>query len=580
MTALDTSARRPPSVAVGLGCMAAGAVLALRPFTALGVLVVLVAVAAIVTGVLRALTAPEDAPLPGRLVGAAWVGLGLVVAFWPDLSIAGIAVAVGIGMVVGGAADVVAGLRGTTDERLAAVLKGAASVVAGVVALAWPDVTLLAVAVVFGARTFLFGLSETIAAFRGSRRTDDVCPARPLGPLRRLTHVAVAGLALAAAVALGGVSAALHRGEPVVDDFYAAPDEVPDEPGALLRAEPFTRQVPDGAVAWRILYTTTRADGLPAVASGLVVVPDDAAATHPVVAWAHGTTGVARRCAPSVLAEPFESGALFLLPQVLDAGWALVATDYVGLGTEGPHPYLVGDPTARSVLDAVRAARQLDRPGAALADDTVVWGHSQGGGAALWTGQVQPTYAPDVPLAGVAALAPASDLPGFADTLAGLTGGSIFASYLVEGYVGTYDDVRRGDVVAPGAQPQVRALADRCLSEPAALVSVLQSVTTGFSVFRTPLGGGALGERLAENVSTGPPAVPLLVAQGTDDAIIAPAVQAAYVERLCADGIDVDYRTYDGRDHVGLVTASSPLVPDLLAWTADRLAGEPFASTC
>jgi len=77
---------------------------------------------------------------------------------------------------------------------------------------------------------------------------------------------------------------------------------------------------------------------------------------------------------------------------VLDRGWAIVATDYVGLGASPPHPYLVGRPEARSVLDAVRAARTL-RP-AHLAPKTVVWGHSQGGGAALWTGIVAPSYAP------------------------------------------------------------------------------------------------------------------------------------------------------------------------------------------
>ncbi|QUB99149.1 hypothetical protein [Cellulosimicrobium cellulans] len=48
----------------------------------------------------------------------------------------------------------------------------------------------------------------------------------------------------------------------------------------------------------------------------------------------------------------------------------------------------------------------------------------------------------------------------------------------------------------------------------------------------------------------------------------------------CAAGQPVDYRTYEGRDHVGLVQADSPLAPDLVRWTEARLAGEPPTPTC
>jgi hypothetical protein len=64
------------------------------------------------------------------------------------------------------------------------------------------------------------------------------------------------------------------------------------------------------------------------------------------------------------------AGAFHLTDQVLDDGWALVATDYVGLGTESPHPYLIGQGEGRSVLDAVRAARLIDE--ADLSDQTVL----------------------------------------------------------------------------------------------------------------------------------------------------------------------------------------------------------------
>ena len=88
-------------------------------------------------------------------------------------------------------------------------------------------------------------------------------------------------------------------------------------------------------------------------------------------------------------------------------GWGIVATDYIGEGTLGAYPYLIGQGEGRSVLDSIRAAHQVDDLD--LSDQTVVWGHSQGGHAALWAGQLAPTYAPELQIRGIAALSPASD---------------------------------------------------------------------------------------------------------------------------------------------------------------------------
>lgn len=137
-----------------------------------------------------------------------------------------------------------------------------------------------------------------------------------------------------------------------------------------------------------------------------------------------------------------------------------MATDYIGLGTKGPHSYLIGQGEGRSVLDAVGAARQL--PGLRLADQTVVWGHSQGGNAALWAGMLAPGYAPDDHVVGVAALAPASDLPAVAGNFTRVTGGSVFAAYVISAYSDTYHDVSYDRYVIPAARSIVRATAGRC----------------------------------------------------------------------------------------------------------------------
>jgi alpha-beta hydrolase superfamily lysophospholipase len=361
------------------------------------------------------------------------------------------------------------------------------------------------------------------------------------------------------------------------DPFYAPPATLPSEPGALLRQEAFERGVPSRARAWRTLYTTTRADGSSAVASAIVMagrapVPGQ----RPVVAWTHGTTGVVPGCAPSLLAEPFAH--VPALEPLIDAGWIFVGTDYVGQGTAGPHPYLVGEGEARSALDAVRAARRIDGLGAG--DRTVVWGHSQGGHAALWTGIVQPDYAPDVPLAGVAAMAPASDLVPLLEAIHRSPVGRIMSSYVLRAYGEHYSDVGLAAYVTGWKRFAARDMAGRCLDGRKALFSVAESLLVGDSLFDSPPSGGALGKRLAQNSPDRPLVQPLWIAQGLADDLVLPQVQARFVRRRCAAGQALEYRAYAGRDHLSVVSPDSPLTDDLMRWTRDRFGGTPRPEGC
>lgn len=557
----------PPAVltvlrtVLALALVTLGAVLAVRPFTSLAVLLLLLVVG------LVGLAAGELADLPDdpvqRRIGQARAALALLAAavlvLWTGAGIVAVVLVVGAGLLAHGALDLWTARRLRGTDRWTAALGGVASVALGLLALAWPDVSIVLLGVLFGVRLVLLG-------------------ARMLTGRRRRER-SVAGSALVAVLALALLAAGLllDRAAPEPDAFYTAPATVPAEPGRLVRSEPFTRDIPDGAQAWRILYTTTRDDGVPAVASGLVVVPRQRSGPLPVVAWAHGTTGIARGCAPTLL-DPFTSGALFAVDDVLDRGWGLVATDYVGLGTAGPHPYLIGQGEGRSVLDATRAARELTAAG--LGEQTVVWGHSQGGHAALWASALAPSYAPDVRLDGVAALAPAANLPALVDSLDEVTGGEIFGSYVIDAYARTYDDVRLADYVRPAARPIVREIAARCLSEPSALVSVATVLSLDKPVWSGDPKHGAFAARLRENVPTGPVTAPLLLAQGAADDLVTPAAQDAYVAERCAAGQALDHRSYPGRDHLSLVAADSPAMADLLTWTEERFAGQPGRDTC
>ncbi len=134
------------------------------------------------------------------------------------------------------------------------------------------------------------------------------------------------------------------------DSFYDVPTRQTSEPGQLLSSQLFSKDIPPNSLAWRILYSTTRADNTYALASAIVVISNQpASGPRPVIAWAHGTTGLVRGCAPSVMRRPFAN--VPVLDELLQQNWAYVATDYVGLGTAGGHAYLVGDDAARALLE-------------------------------------------------------------------------------------------------------------------------------------------------------------------------------------------------------------------------------------
>lgn len=178
-------------------------------------------------------------------------------------------------------------------------------------------------------------------------------------------------------------------------------------------------------------------------------------------------------------------------------------------------------------------------------------------------------------------MAPATNLTGLIANLDSVTGGSIFASYALEDYARTYDDVNIRDYVRGAAPVQTREMVHRCLSGPGELLNIVESLTQDTSIFDTDPASGALGARLRENIPAGPISAPLLLAQGETDPLVIPSAQQEYADQRCSSGGGpVDYRTYPDRDHVGVVAADSPLIPDLLAWTADRFAGKEAPDTC
>lgn len=364
---------------------------------------------------------------------------------------------------------------------------------------------------------------------------------------------------------------------PTPDAFYAAPMPPSAVPGALLKHEPYARGVPGGARAWRLLHTTTDAAGKPRLSSAVVLASQSLpSGPRPVIAWARGTTGAVPGCAPSVSGQPFR--LLPALDELLARGWVLVATDYPGLATEGPHPYLIGEGEARAVLDAVRAARQVD--GVSLGPQTVVWGHSQGGHAALWAGIIGPRYASDVPLTGVAALAPASDLLALLEAEHDDPVGRILSSYVARAYADADPGLDFDALMSRWRRGLARDMASRCLHGVKALMVTAEALLAAGPVLVSPPSNGPLADDLRRNTPAGPIAAPLLIAQGQDDDLVRPDLQAAWVRSRCAAGQHLTYWPLVGQTHVSLVEAGSPLNRDIVTWTQARLDGAPLPPGC
>lgn len=264
------------------------------------------------------------------------------------------------------------------------------------------------------------------------------------------------------------------------------------------------------------------------------------------------------------------------LEEIVARGWAVVATDYTGMGMAGDFPYLIGTGQAYSVLDAVRAARQLEA--VELAEDTVVWGHSQGGHAALWTGQLAPSYAPEIALAGVASLSPASDPQRMAIGVASQHNSPatlLATAFVADAYSRTYTDLRLEELVRPASLPLVREAASRCTSDPSTLVTVLGGLAISLDqpVLIQDPSEGPMAERLAQNLARGPWEAPLFLGHGTDDEVIPVAHSRDYLSLMCAAASSVEAHFYEGRTHMSVLAEDSALPADLIAWTSARFAG-------
>lgn len=347
--------------------------------------------------------------------------------------------------------------------------------------------------------------------------------------------------------------------------------------GQLIAADPLV-DTPAGMQAWRIHYWTRSDRNRPIRATGMVVAPREAIPARPrdVLAWTHGAWGVARRCAPSLSANFWTATAGL---QGISRNYVVVAPDYPGLGSPGVHPFLAGVDTGRSVLDAVRAARGIS--GAAAGNRFAVWGESQGGQGALWTGQLARSYAPELRLVGIAAAAPPTDLVTNLRQSGNKTFKTMFTAFIGYSWSNHY-----GAPLAKLGGPQSRGIMTRIaqnncveLEKKPRLLTIAGILALQRNMRTTDLGTIEPWSSLARRNSPTTTAfgVPMLIAQNPKDELVAAAVTATHARRLCRSGARLRYLTINGSGHA---TSANDSAATTLAWIGDRFAGTSAPSDC
>jgi pimeloyl-ACP methyl ester carboxylesterase len=336
--------------------------------------------------------------------------------------------------------------------------------------------------------------------------------------------------------------------------------------------------VPAGARGWNIVYVSEGAEGHLEYVSGEIYVPTGAPANagpRPLVVWNHGTSGSQDSCAPSRdnLLPAGGTARVPALDTLIARGYIVAMSDYQGLGVPGPVEYLNGPTQGMAALDVARAAAKF---GPASAGNRVaMYGFSQGGQTSIWAASLQPTYAPDLDLLGVVAIAPAARHLDLSFYDLGIPVNSGYFIMRMAGLAAGHPEVRLTDMLTPAGLAELDAMSWGCyeifghaaqLKEPYAKREALEP-------------GTAWRKRLEENDAflPLPASVPVLILQGDQDVDVPIAQIRELTQDLCAQRAQVEFREFAGVDHMQLQPRGGALVPD---WVDARFRAEPATVTC
>lgn len=350
-----------------------------------------------------------------------------------------------------------------------------------------------------------------------------------------------------------------------VGDFYDVPEPLASgRPGDLVRVERLTIAGDIDRVTLRVMYHTRDSQDRDIAATGIITYPlaPPPAGGWPVVSYGHGTSGLAPPCAPSRQGSP---------PPSFGVQGVLVAPDYAGLGPNGQrHSYLSGRSEGQSVIDLVRAARNV--PDAGAGKEWVSIGESQGGHAVLFADELADSYAPELELIGTVAVAPGAEL---SETFPGDTQ-VVISVVTVLGLFGIAVDhpqIDPADYASPELLAASTILDTGCLGEATGVILAIPNLFSADPRTTEPARSVLLDNDPARRATS----APLLLVQGDADVVVVPARTDALLARLCGLGAEVELVTIPGAGHDVLRQVGSTVVA---AWLNARLAGEPSGSSC
>ncbi|GJF09694.1 lipase [Mycolicibacterium cyprinidarum] len=336
--------------------------------------------------------------------------------------------------------------------------------------------------------------------------------------------------------------------------------------GALIEAVPLdpALSVAGAGEAYRILYSTIDQHGRPAVSTAAVFTPNAAppADGWPVIAWAHGTVGLGDDCTPSALPRTERDNEY--LTHWLDQGYAVVASDYAGLGTPGLMSYLNSVTTARGIVDAVIAMHQMELP---LSPKWAVVGQSQGGAAAIATARWATEFSAGSGLEyrGVVA----TGTPANVENLVKQAGpdmvvppelgpvANAYTAYIVAALREALPQLGLDDVLTVAGRAAADSAQTMCLQDLSAELTDM-TVPGFFTAAVTTLPGfdGAVDEFMG--VPSSGYDRPIFLGVGLGDRDVPPGLTLAFADQLRADRQDVELKIYPDQDHSGTVLASLP----------------------
>lgn len=377
---------------------------------------------------------------------------------------------------------------------------------------------------------------------------------------RLSTKIGTAALAVAIATASATAVAA---------PALAAPATVTDDVGTVVSVRDLPQElwIPGAAHAVALTYVTTDTFGEKALSTGTVFLPSGPAPEGgwPVLSWAHGTVGLGDSCAPSVNGPALPERDLPYLANWLERGYAIVASDYAGLGTPGLHAYLDGRTTAHNIVDMVKAGRNHTRTlpsDQQLSPSWAVIGQSQGGGGAIYTARYATEFGgPELDYRG----AVGTGTPAYIERLLEIGGPGVppvaispgltaYVSYILAALRYSHPELGIDSILTPTGNEYVTLAETACILD---FEEQLEGVSLG-DYFTAPLTSlpnfaSTLSEYMAmpENGYD----KPFFMGHGLVDLDVPYPTTAAFVARLVANGQPVTFKTYGG-DHSGTLIES------------------------